>query len=172
MGRGAWKCIFPKKIKLWYMHRRLLSWWLVCPSKRATCLSLKKGDSFVPQKGQPVNPSIRVTCLSLNKSDSFVSQKGLPVCPSIRVTFLSRNKDGLCAPQNCNVIIMCKSSKRPYFAMELIIHALSFTPKTEVGTKSVFSSNQTKSFHFWNFHKSNQIKSNHQHLQIKSNNFI
>ncbi len=53
---------------------------VVCPSKRATCLSLKKGYLFVPQEGLLVCPSIKDTHLSLNMGYLFVPQRGLLVC--------------------------------------------------------------------------------------------
>ncbi len=45
-----------------------------CPPIRTTCLSPKKGNLFVPQKGQSICPPIRATYLSPNKGYLFVPQ--------------------------------------------------------------------------------------------------
>ena len=69
---------------------------VVCPPKRATCLSIKKGNLSVPQKGNlsvpykvsPVYPSKRATYLSPKKGNLYIPQKGQPIYPPKRTTCL------------------------------------------------------------------------------------
>ena len=75
--------IVPKNDKLFVPQKGQV----VCPSKRASCLSLKKGKLFVPQKDK-----------------LFVPQKGQNVCPSKRAKRLSLKKDGLIVPQKEQVV--------------------------------------------------------------------
>ncbi len=76
--------------------------------KWPNCLSLKKGNLFVHQKGQPVSPHKRSTSLSFKNVNLFFSQKGQPVCPSKRSTYMPIKKVNLYVPQKSQPVCLLK----------------------------------------------------------------
>ena len=90
---------------------------LICPSKRAILLSLKKGNSFVPQKGQSICPSKRAIHLSIKKANLFVPQKGQSICPSKKSTYLPFKIVNPFVPQKTS---FCTSKRATHLSLKKV----------------------------------------------------
>ena len=105
-----------------------LTVYLYSSLKRETCLSLKKGNLYVHQKGQPVCSSKTANYLSIKKGNLYVPQKGQPVCPSKRaiccpykrVTYFSLKSGSLFVPKKARPKSACIGIRKYIIVLHLI----------------------------------------------------
>ena len=162
---------------------------MLVPTKRSTCLSLKKVslfvpqkvslfvpqkvNQFVPQKGQLVYPSKRSTCLSHKKVNLLVPLKGQPYCSSERsfyipiVLVLSPHGLSLCLSCLCPIFptSLFPSTQLLLLAIIIVMSQDHFKAKKPDVMLSLIHKEQLRATPIWRYYTSRYLRLINSHNQ-------